>query len=108
MKSSKIFAIFKDKNDYNEKTIIGALSFMIMSGIAITDTVVAILGRTLPINEYIYNSFVIITLGAFGIAEVGKVAKIFKHKDGGVSMEDIADDAADAADAAEAIEQKEM
>lgn len=76
----KIVQIFKDKNDYNEKTIVGAISFMMMSAIAITDTVVAILGRTLPINDYIYNSFVIVTLGAFGIAEVGKVVKVIKHK----------------------------
>ena len=76
----KFFEIFKDKNDYNEKTIIGSLSFMMMSIIAIADTVTGILGKEFLINEYIYNSFVIITLGAFGIAEIGKVAKIFNKK----------------------------
>ena len=30
-------------------------------------------GKELVIQDYIFNSFVIITLGAFGIAEVGKI-----------------------------------
>ena len=29
--------------------------------------------KNLQIQDYIYNSFVIITLGSFGIAEVGKI-----------------------------------
>jgi hypothetical protein len=30
------------------------------------------MGQQLVINEVIYNSFVIVTLGSFGIAEAGK------------------------------------
>jgi hypothetical protein len=65
--------IFKDNNEYNEKTIVGFLSFAVMSITAIADVVTGIMGNELIISDTIFNSFVIITLGAFGIAEAGKI-----------------------------------
>ena len=65
--------IFKDNNDYNEKNIVGFLSFTVMSLTAIADVVTGICGKELVIDDTIFNSFVIITLGAFGIAEAGKI-----------------------------------
>ena len=65
--------IFKDNNDFNEKTIVGFLSFAVMSITAIADVVTGISGKELVISDTIFNSFVIITLGAFGIAEAGKI-----------------------------------
>ena len=65
--------IFKDKNDYNEKSIVGFASFAIMVIFAVVDLVTGYVGKDLVINEFIYNSFVFITLGSFGIAEVGKI-----------------------------------
>jgi hypothetical protein len=50
--------IFKDENEFNEKTIIGFMSFAVMTVYSITD---------------LYNSFLYITLGCFGIAGVEKV-----------------------------------
>ena len=37
------------------------------------DVVTGIMGQQLIISDTIFNSFVMITLGAFGIAEVGKI-----------------------------------
>lgn len=65
--------IFKDNNEWNEKTIVGFLSFAVMSITAIADVVTGIMGNELIISDTIFNSFVIITLGAFGIAEAGKI-----------------------------------
>jgi len=65
--------IFKDNNEWNEKTIVGFLSFAVMSITAIADVVTGIMGKELIISDTIFNSFVIITLGAFGIAEAGKI-----------------------------------
>ena len=65
--------IFKDKSDFNEKTIVGFLSFTVMAIFAGADVVTGILGNHLIISDTIFNSFVIITLGAFGIAEAGKI-----------------------------------
>ena len=58
--------IFKDNNDFNEKNIVGFASF-------------AVMGKDLVINDVVFNSFVIITLGSFGI---DGVTKIFAKKGG--------------------------
>ena len=65
--------IFKDENDINEKSVVGFASFAIMTVFAFADLLTGYLGKDLVINEFIYNSFVLITLGSFGIAEAGKI-----------------------------------
>lgn len=74
----KFLEIFKDNNDWNEKSIIGFLAFAGIMIFAGTDLLTGILQRELIISDTIYNSLVIITLGAFGIGEAGK---IFKKKE---------------------------
>jgi hypothetical protein len=66
--------IFKDTNDYNEKTVIGFLSFAVMTLVMIADLVTGYLGAELPLNEYVFNAFMYITLGSFGIAGIEKFA----------------------------------
>lgn len=70
--------IFKNENDFNEKTIVGFLSFAMMTIFAFADIFTGLFGKDLVIQDFIYNSFVIITLGSFGIAEAGN---IFSKKD---------------------------
>jgi hypothetical protein len=71
----KFWDIFKDNNEYNEKTIIGFLSFAVMTIFAGADIVTGILEKPLVIQDTIFNSFVVITLGSFGIAGLEKFAK---------------------------------
>jgi hypothetical protein len=66
--------IFKDTNDYNEKTVIGFLSFAIMTIVMVADLVTGYMGQELPLNEYVFNAFMYITLGSFGIAGLEKFA----------------------------------
>jgi len=70
--------IFKDENDINEKSVVGFGSFLVMVLFALVDIITGVYGKELHIQEYIYNSFVIIALGSFGIVEAGK---IFGKKD---------------------------
>jgi len=65
--------IFKDTNDINEKSVVGFASFAIMVLFALADIVTGFIGKDLVVQEFIYNSFVIITLGSFGIGEAGKI-----------------------------------
>ena len=65
--------LFKDNNDINEKSVVGFASFVIMVLFAILDLVTGYFGKDLVINEFIYDSFVWVVLGSFGIAEVGKI-----------------------------------
>ena len=64
--------IFKDNNEYNEKTVIGFLSFAVMTVYSLVDLVTGVMGIPLEIHEFVYNSFMIITLGSFGIAGLEK------------------------------------
>ena len=66
--------IFKDDNDQNEKSIIGFCAFLIMTIVMIADVVTGWTGNDLVINEAIYNSFVMVVLGCFGIAGLEKFA----------------------------------
>jgi len=67
--------IFKDSNNINEKSVIGFMSFSVMVIFAVMDLVTGYFSKDLVINEFIYNSFLWITLGSFGIAEAGKIFK---------------------------------
>ena len=69
----KFSDIFKDSNEINEKNIVGFSSFAIMVIFALVDIFTGIFGKELILQEYIYNSFLFITLGSFGISEIGKV-----------------------------------
>ena len=68
-----MWAIFKDDNDYNEKSIIGFAAFAVMTLFAIVVLTTGIWGKDLVINDMVYNSFVFITLGSFGIAGAEKI-----------------------------------
>jgi len=70
--------IFKDNNIFNEKNIVGFASFAIMAMFAAADVITGFMGKELVISDTIFNSFVIITLGSFGI---DGVTKIFQKKD---------------------------
>ena len=67
--------IFKDNNDWNEKSIIGFVAFAIMCLIMVVDLVTGYMGEDLIINEFIYDSFVWVVLGCFGISGVEKFSK---------------------------------
>ena len=68
-----MWAIFKDDNDYNEKSIIGFAAFAVMTIFEVVDLGTGIIGKDLVINDMVYNSFVFITLGSFGIAGAEKI-----------------------------------
>ena len=65
--------IFKDENDVNEKSVIGFMAFAVMVIFAVMYLVTGYIGKDLVVNEFIYESFLIITLGCFGIAGLEKI-----------------------------------
>ena len=65
-------ALFRDENDINEKSIIGFFSFGLMVAFGVCDLVTAFWDMDLKISDTIYTSFVVVTLGSFGISEAGK------------------------------------
>jgi hypothetical protein len=72
--------LFSDNNNINEKSFIGFLSFLMMIGFALADIITGALGKELVVQDFIFNSFLWLTLGCFGIASVDKF--INNKKDG--------------------------
>ena len=70
-----VLNIFKDNNDWNEKSIVGFIAFAIMCVIMIMDLATGYTGKDLVINEFVYDSFVFVVLGCFGISGLEKFAK---------------------------------
>ena len=67
--------MFKDSNDINEKNVVGFASFAVMVVFAAADIITGFLGKDLLVQEFIYNSFVIITLASFGIDGLQKFGR---------------------------------
>lgn len=64
--------LFDDNNTINEKSVVGFLAFVMMTFFAIADIVTGSLGKDLVINEFIFNAFLWLVLGSFGIGSVDK------------------------------------
>jgi hypothetical protein len=67
------FSIFKDDNDWNEKSIIGSIAFLFMLIVVTVDLVTGYTGKELVLNDYVFNSLTIIVLGCFGISGVENI-----------------------------------
>jgi ABC-type uncharacterized transport system permease subunit len=65
-------ALFNDDNAINEKSVVGFLAFVMMIVFAVADIVTGTLGKELVIQEFIFNAFMWLTLGSFGIGSVDK------------------------------------
>lgn len=64
--------LFRDSNDINEKSVVGFAAFIMMVITLLVDIITGISGRELPIHKFIFDGFMVITLGSFGIASVDK------------------------------------
>jgi hypothetical protein len=64
--------LFNDNNSINEKAVIGFAAFLMMTIFAIADIVTGAMNKPLLVNEFIFDSFKILTIACFGIASVDK------------------------------------
>ena len=64
--------LFNDNNTINEKSVVGFLAFVMMTSFAIADIITGSLGKDLVINEFIFNAFLWLVLGSFGIGSIDK------------------------------------
>jgi len=68
----KFWTMFDDNNSINEKAVVGFIAFIVMILFAFVDIGTGIVNRPLLVNEFIFNSFQVITIACFGIASVDK------------------------------------
>jgi hypothetical protein len=64
--------LFDDNNTINEKSVVGFGAFLMMVITLGVDIVTGVLGNEMPIHEFVFDGFLVITLGSFGIASVDK------------------------------------
>lgn len=64
--------LFDDSNTVNEKSVVGFTAFLMMVVTLIADIVTGVMGKNMPIHEFVFDGFMVIVLGAFGIASVDK------------------------------------
>jgi len=65
-------SLFDDNNTINEKAVVGFIAFFMLVIALIVDLVTGYMGTALIINEFIFDGFMVIILGSFGIASVDK------------------------------------
>jgi ABC-type uncharacterized transport system permease subunit len=64
--------LFDDSNTINEKSVVGFTAFLMMVVTLIADVITGVMGKNMPIHEFVFDGFMVIVLGAFGIASVDK------------------------------------
>jgi len=64
--------LFDDKNTINEKALVGFIAFFMLVIALGVDLGTGYFGTPLVINEFIFDGFMVIVLGSFGIASVDK------------------------------------
>jgi hypothetical protein len=72
--------LFDDNNTINEKAVVGFIAFLCLVLALLVDLVTGYMGNALVINEFIFDGFMIIILGSFGIASVDKWMNIKNGK----------------------------
>lgn len=70
--------LISDDNNINEQAFVGVISFFAMVVVLLVDVVTGIFSKELIIKEFIFDGFMILTLGAFGITTAGRILSLKK------------------------------
>ena len=70
--------LISDDNHINEQAFVGVVAFFAMVFILVVDVITGILSKELIIKEFIFDGFMILTLGAFGITTAGRILSLKK------------------------------
>jgi hypothetical protein len=84
--------LISDDNQINEQAFVGVISFFAMVFVLMTDVITGIIGNELIIKEFIFDGFMLLTLGAFGITTAGRIMSLKnKAKKEETSEEEVVD-----------------
>ena len=70
--------LFDDNNSINEKAVVGFIAFFMLCVSLAVDLITGYFGKPLVINEFIFDGFMLLTLGAFGITTAGRIFSLKK------------------------------
>jgi hypothetical protein len=71
--------LISDDNHINEQAFVGVVSFFAMVFVLLVDVITGVIGNELVIKEFIFDGFMLLTLGAFGITTAGRIFKLKKQ-----------------------------
>ena len=57
--------LISDTNSLNEKTFVGLLAFVLVIATLTCDIITGVMGREMPIHEFVFDGIMFIILGAF-------------------------------------------
>jgi hypothetical protein len=83
--------LISDDNNINEQAFVGVISFFAMVFVLLTDVITGIIGNELIIKEFIFDGFMLLTLGAFGITTAGRIMSLKKKKKEEETSEEVVD-----------------
>lgn len=64
--------LFDDNNSINEKSVVGFIAFLMLCIAFLVDIVTGYFGKEFVMNKVIFDGFMVMVLGSFGIASVDK------------------------------------
>jgi len=67
--------LISDDNSINEKVFVGLIGLLMLIITLVTDLIVGLHGRDLPIHQFIFEGFLLLTLTSLGIATAGQIFK---------------------------------
>lgn len=70
--------LISDDNAINEQAFVGVISFFAMVFVLLVDVITGIWSKELIIKEFIFDGFMLLTLGAFGITTAGRIFSLKK------------------------------
>jgi hypothetical protein len=68
--------LISDDNQINEQAFVGVISFFAMVFVLFVDVITGVIGNELIIKEFIFDGFMLLTLGAFGITTAGRIMSL--------------------------------
>ena len=64
--------LFDDNNSINEKSVVGFIAFVMLCLAFLVDIVTGYAGKEFVVNKIIFDGFMVMVLGSFGIASIDK------------------------------------
>jgi hypothetical protein len=64
--------LFDDNNSINEKSVVGFISFAMLCLAFLVDIITGYAGKEFVVNKIIFDGFMVMVLGSFGIASIDK------------------------------------
>ena len=64
--------LFDDNNSINEKSVVGFIAFVMLCLAFLIDIITGYFGKEFLVNRVIFDGFMVLVLGSFGIASIDK------------------------------------